>query len=137
MFCCRITDMKLIVLTLSVGLSCFGKTITFESNNYKLDGKLSGKTDKLALYLHGSGVLDRYQTLPKETSFDGSRPQLFKTISKSLEVIGYSSLLYDKRGHRERENVKKSNEIKAATGYKELLMDAQAALDFGISKKYK
>ncbi len=133
--------MKLWLAILLFGIlgHAHAEDVEFTSHDgYILDGTFENPplAQKAVLFLHGSGNLDRDETLPAILSTDGQPIKLFKTLADELTAIGVASLRYDKRGFNEDATPQAYSAWQSAT-YENLLADADAGIQFLISKGFK
>jgi pimeloyl-ACP methyl ester carboxylesterase len=103
------------ILTLLVAAPVFGsalgpkgtiRTTPFSVVNggYTLHGQLNDVVgaDTVVLFFQGSGVLDRWETMPGNITTDGSPAPLFRPISDELNRRGLATAVFDKRGFAEK-----------------------------------
>ncbi len=77
--------------------------LSFKSSpdNVELHGTITSPIAKrrgVALFLVGSGKVDRDETTPPEMTFSGKTEKLFAQLSKTLVEKGFVTFRYDKRG---------------------------------------
>lgn len=96
--------------------------VTIRSGDVRLAGSLTlpdgRKPLAVALFLHGTGPLDRDENIPRHGL------NVFNVIAARLAQQGIASLRYDKRG------CGRSGGDYYAAGQDDLLDDAQACLDY-------
>lgn len=112
------------------GLASSDEAISFENESYKFDGTLTyvPGSSTVAVFVHGSGVLDRDETFPSAVSFDGKENKFFRSISVALASNGVSTYRYDKRGFREK-GAKDFEVVLKTMSYENLKGDAWAAIE--------
>jgi alpha-beta hydrolase superfamily lysophospholipase len=100
-----------------------------ENKGYALSGQINEvpDSDTIALFFHGSGIQDRWATMPAENTFDGKPAPIFKAISDDLNRRGVSTLVYDKRGYREKGTPSAGAAAKTAT-FENIKSDALVVL---------
>lgn len=116
----------------------FAEEITFTSKDgYVLNGTFENvaQSKKAALFIHGTGNLDRNETLPPSLSLDNKPVELFKTLANELSSLGVSSLRYDKRGFKEIQTPLATSAWQSTT-YENLYADAEAAVSFLVSQGF-
>jgi uncharacterized protein len=96
--------------------------VEIDSGGVSLHGTLTfpevAARSPAALFLHGSGPMDRDQNMP------GQRLDIFNTLARHFSGLGIASLRYDKRG------CGRSTGIYPEAGQDDLLADASACLRY-------
>ena len=107
------------------------ESCSFSNLSYSFEGTLSHVqgSDTIALFVHGSGTLDRDETFPKETCLDRNQCKFFKPLSDELNGNGVSTFRYDKRAFREQGTSAYESAVKLAD-YTTLKSDAWAAVEY-------
>ncbi len=85
----------------------------FTNENYTLTGQLNepnnkATSKKVVLFIHGSGIHDRWETLPSAMTLDQKPAPIFKPISDVFLKAGFVTAVFDKRGFSE---IKKPSEL--------------------------
>ncbi|HEX7673728.1 MAG TPA: alpha/beta hydrolase [Bdellovibrio sp.] len=75
-----------------------------ENKGYTLNGQINdvAGSDTIAILYHGSGVQDRWETMPADVTLDGKPSPTFKIISDQLNSVGISTCVFDKRAFKEK-----------------------------------
>lgn len=141
--------LKLIFLMALFGCSSVGtlrspasiaeNQFNINSNGYNLSGQINEVlgSEQIAIFFHGSGVSDRWETMPGEMTLDGKPAPIFKPISEALNKIGISTCIFDKRAFREKGTPQFETVLKSFT-FDNIKSDANAVLNYVESfKKYK
>lgn len=121
------------------------KTVqTLQTHPFVLDNKgwqirgeinTAEKSETVVLFLHGSGVHDRYQTIPAMFTSTGKDELFFKELNDRLIKKGLSTVLYDKRGYPQD---KVSEEILKSASFENIKSDALKVVEYiKQTKKFK
>lgn len=113
--------------------------IKVQSGQYNLSGQLDfvPESSALVIFFHGSGVQDRWETMPGEFTLDGAPAPIFKPIAQAFNDKGISTLVFDKRGFREK-NTPAFGNIGKTLDFETIKADANAILAYAENlKKFK
>lgn len=109
------------------------------NNEYTLVGQINDipGSDRVAIFFHGSGVQDRWETMPAEMTLDGRPSSTFKIISDELNKSGIATIVFDKRAYKEKGTPKFDAALKTHT-FENIKSDANAIFKYvkGL-KRYK
>jgi pimeloyl-ACP methyl ester carboxylesterase len=107
------------------------KPFVVDNQDYRLQCQLNQipGSSTVVLFLHGTGVQDRWETAPGNLTLDGAPASLFKPISDELNRRGISTIVYDKRGFRERGSFAETEALTSST-FENLEGDARRVLTY-------
>jgi len=109
------------------------------NKGYNLSGQINEVpgSDRIAIFFHGSGVQDRWETMPAEMTLDGKPSPTFKIISDELNKNGISTCVFDKRAFKEKGTPQYEAALKTHT-FENIKSDANAVFNYVESlKRYK
>jgi pimeloyl-ACP methyl ester carboxylesterase len=107
------------------------------NNGYSLSGQINeveGSKD-VAIFFHGSGVHDRWETIPSEVTLTKNPEPFFKPISEELNKRGISTVVFDKRAFPEKDKPEFEKVLKTFN-FENIKSDASSVVDY-ISKTGK
>ncbi len=104
---------------------------TLKNKGYTLTGQINNVSGsrKIALFFHGSGVIDRWETMPASETLDGKPSPTFKIISNELNKNGVSTCVYDKRAFNEKGSPLYEKILKTDT-FENIKSDANAVFQY-------
>lgn len=109
------------------------------NNGYSLSGQINDVVgaDEVAIFFHGSGVHDRWETMPSEATLTKIPEPFFKPISEELNKRGISTVVFDKRAFAEKGKADFKKVLKTFN-FENIKSDASSVVDYiGKTGKYK
>lgn len=102
-----------------------------QSKGYTLNGQINevSGSDTVAIFYHGSGVQDRWETMPADVTLDGKPSPTFKIISDQLNAAGISTCVFDKRAFKEKGTPDFDKALKTHN-FENIKADAEAVFDY-------
>jgi alpha-beta hydrolase superfamily lysophospholipase len=109
------------------------KTTPFsvKSKNYLLSGQIDDVVGSkaIAIFFHGSGVQDRWSTMPADVTLTEKPEPFFKPISEALNDRGISTCVFDKRAFAEKDKTEFEAVLKTFT-FDNIKADAEAVVNY-------
>lgn len=134
---------------LSTGCSLFSKKedegpikiirFAIDNNGYQVHGQINDleKAKTIVIFFHGSGVQDRWATMPAEATYTGKPESIFKPIVDELNKNDIATCVFDKRGFREQGKTNFEDVLRTMS-FENFKKDAKAVVKFILEQeKYK
>lgn len=110
---------------------------TIISKNYKISGQMDeiAGSRTIAIFFHGSGVQDRWGTMPSDATLTKKPESFFKPIAEELNKHGVSTCVFDKRAFAEKGKPEFETVLKTFS-FENIKSDAAAVVGFvnGLSR---
>lgn len=108
-----------------------------EGWKYKINGQINDldNAKTIVIFFHGSGVHDRWSTMPADLTYTGQPEAIFKPIVNELNKQGVATCVFDKRGFAELGKPEYAD-VEKTLNFDNIKRDARAVVDYvqGIEK---